>query len=89
MNRHYLAPDEATRTVDARLHGLRCKIGRARAKAKHAGTLKQKIEAKLEEKTLRQELTQAYRSYHDDISALVDEEIARERVAHVALLERT
>lgn len=73
MNQYYCSQDEATRIVDAKLHTLNCKIGRARARAKCAETLQEKIAAKLEEKNLREELTNAHRRYFDDIDTLSEE----------------
>jgi hypothetical protein len=67
-----LAERKATAIVDRKLHGLKVKLGLARANAKQAKSLAEKIAAKGLEKTIQAEIRQAYRSYFDDIDALLD-----------------
>ena len=67
-----LAERKATEVVDRRIHGLKVKLGLARCKAKQANCLEEKIAAKRLEKNLQEQIRAAYRSYFDDIDALLD-----------------
>jgi ubiquinone biosynthesis protein COQ9 len=67
-----LEESEATAIVDKKIRGLKIKLGLARVKAKRAATLDEKIAAKRLEKNLQEELRVAYRSYFDDIAALLE-----------------
>jgi hypothetical protein len=66
-----VAERKATAIVDGKLHGLKVKLGLARAKANQATCLAEKIAAKDLEKTIQADIRQAYRSYYDDIDALL------------------
>lgn len=67
-----LAEYKATEVVDRRIHGLKVKLGLARSKAKQATCLEEKIAAKRLEKTLQEQIRVAYRTYFDDIDALLE-----------------
>lgn len=58
--------------VDSRLHSLKVRLGRARAAARRAETLEQKIELYRRVKELERERDQLQRNYFAEVSKLVD-----------------
>ena len=61
---------EARRAVDARLHGLKAKLGKARASATEAPSLREKVERYREVKAIRRELDLLHLNYWAEVARL-------------------
>lgn len=64
------AEQEARRQVDGRIHGLKVRLGQARAEVKRAETLAQKVARCGRVKELEEELRSLYRTYWDEVEKL-------------------
>ena len=63
---------EARRQIDARIHGFRVRIGRARAAAKRAETLAERVACCSRVKELKQELASLHKRYWVEVAKLED-----------------
>ncbi len=61
---------EARRQIDARIHGFRVRLGKARAEAKRAETLTEKVARYNHVKELEQELTSFQERYWEEVAKL-------------------
>ncbi len=63
---------EARRQIDARIHGFRVRLGKARAAAARADTLDDKIVRYSHVEELEQELTSFHKRYWEEVARLED-----------------
>ena len=63
---------EARRQIDARIHGFRIRIGRARAAAKRAETLAERVACCGRVKDIEQELASLHQRYWVEVAKLED-----------------
>ncbi len=63
---------EARRQIDARIHGFRVQLGKARAAATRADTLDDKIARHRHLQELQQELSSLHRRYWEEVAKLED-----------------
>jgi len=63
---------QARKQIDARIHGFRVRLGKARAEAKRADTLAEKIARYRRVEDLEQELRSFYKRYWEEVARLED-----------------
>lgn len=63
---------EARKQVDAHIHGFRVRLGKARAAAKRAETLTEKVALYRHAKELEQELASLQKRYWEEVARLED-----------------
>jgi len=63
---------EARRQIDARIHRLRVRLRKARAEAKRAETLSEKVARYGHVKELKQELASLQKRYWEEVAKLED-----------------
>ncbi len=63
---------EVRKQIDARIHGFRVRLGKARAEAKRAETLTEKVARYSRVKELEQELTSFHKRYWEEVARLED-----------------